>query len=119
MLSKLLSEMDGLREDAAILFILTTNRPDRLEAALASRPGHWPSNWVSSARWKWATIARALLCLRASVGRKRCGNNLSAERMKPAPLSSSLCEEQLSSIFKQHPWTATCGRKCCPARDVV
>jgi cell division protease FtsH len=40
MLSKLLNEMDGLREDAAILFILTTNRPDRLEAALASRPGH-------------------------------------------------------------------------------
>jgi hypothetical protein len=38
-LNKLLNEMDGLREDAAILFILTTNRPDSLEAALASRPG--------------------------------------------------------------------------------
>ena len=37
--NKLLNEMDGLREDAAILFILTTNRPDSLEAALASRPG--------------------------------------------------------------------------------
>src|SRR5262249_37912795 len=32
-------EMDGLREDAAILFVLTTNRPEHLEAALASRPG--------------------------------------------------------------------------------
>jgi ATP-dependent 26S proteasome regulatory subunit len=31
--------VDGLREDAAILFILTTNRPQNLEAALASRPG--------------------------------------------------------------------------------
>jgi AAA+ superfamily predicted ATPase len=39
LLNKLLNEMDGLREDAAILFILTTNRPEQLEAALASRPG--------------------------------------------------------------------------------
>jgi len=39
LLNKLLNEMDGLREDASILFVLTTNRPDQLEAALASRPG--------------------------------------------------------------------------------
>ena len=39
MLNKLLNEMDGLRADADILFILTTNRPESLEAALASRPG--------------------------------------------------------------------------------
>jgi ATP-dependent 26S proteasome regulatory subunit len=31
--------MDGLREDADVIFILTTNRPDHLEPALASRPG--------------------------------------------------------------------------------
>jgi hypothetical protein len=39
LLNKLLNEMDGLREDADILFILTTNRPDQIETALASRPG--------------------------------------------------------------------------------
>jgi AAA+ superfamily predicted ATPase len=39
MLNKLLNEMDGLREDAAVLFVLTTNRPEHLEAALSSRPG--------------------------------------------------------------------------------
>jgi hypothetical protein len=39
LLNKLLNEMDGLREDAEILFVLTTNRPEQLEAALASRPG--------------------------------------------------------------------------------
>ena len=39
LLNKLLNEMDGLREDADILFILTTNRPEALEQALASRPG--------------------------------------------------------------------------------
>ena len=39
LLNKLLNEMDGLREDAEVLFVLTTNRPDQLEAALASRPG--------------------------------------------------------------------------------
>ncbi len=31
-------EIDGLREDAEVLFILTTNRPDQIEPALASRP---------------------------------------------------------------------------------
>src|SRR6185369_10303901 len=39
LLNKLLNEMDGLREEAELLFILTTNRPDHIEAALASRPG--------------------------------------------------------------------------------
>ncbi len=39
MLNKLLNEMDGLVPDSEILFILTTNRPEALEAALASRPG--------------------------------------------------------------------------------
>src|SRR3954462_10985821 len=39
MLNKLLNEMDGLKEDADILFILTTNRPEDLEGALAGRPG--------------------------------------------------------------------------------
>lgn len=39
LLNKLLNEMDGLREQADILFILTTNRPEQLEAALAARPG--------------------------------------------------------------------------------
>jgi len=39
LLNKLLNEMDGLREDADVMFILTTNRPDELEPALASRPG--------------------------------------------------------------------------------
>lgn len=39
LLNKLLNEMDGLREDAKVLFVLTTNRPEQLEVALASRPG--------------------------------------------------------------------------------
>jgi hypothetical protein len=39
LLNKLLNEMDGLKEEADILFLLTTNRPESLEAALASRPG--------------------------------------------------------------------------------
>jgi len=39
LLNKLLNEMDGLREDAEVIFILTTNRPDNLESALSARPG--------------------------------------------------------------------------------
>jgi ATP-dependent 26S proteasome regulatory subunit len=39
LMNRLLNEMDGLREEADVLFILTTNRPESLEAALSSRPG--------------------------------------------------------------------------------
>jgi ATP-dependent 26S proteasome regulatory subunit len=39
LLNKLLNEMDGLKKDAEIIFVLTTNRPEDLEAALAGRPG--------------------------------------------------------------------------------
>jgi hypothetical protein len=39
LLFELLNEMDGLADDADILFLLTTNRPDILEPALAARPG--------------------------------------------------------------------------------
>ncbi len=39
LLNKLLNEMDGLKENADILFVLTTNRPEQLEGALAGRPG--------------------------------------------------------------------------------
>src|SRR2546430_876231 len=39
LLFELLNEMDGLRDAADVLFILTTNRPDILEPALAARPG--------------------------------------------------------------------------------
>lgn len=39
LLNKLLNEMDGLKPETDILFVLTTNHPQKLEAALASRPG--------------------------------------------------------------------------------
>jgi hypothetical protein len=39
LLFQLLNEMDGLGADADVTFLLTTNRPDLLEAALAARPG--------------------------------------------------------------------------------
>lgn len=39
LLFELLNEMDGLSEDADVIFALTTNRPDLLEPALAARPG--------------------------------------------------------------------------------
>lgn len=39
LLFELLNEMDGISQDIDILFLLTTNRPEELEAALAARPG--------------------------------------------------------------------------------
>ncbi len=38
-LFELLNEMDGLADDADVIFLLTTNRADLLEPALAARPG--------------------------------------------------------------------------------
>lgn len=39
LLFELLDEMDGLADDADVIFLLTTNRADLLEPALAARPG--------------------------------------------------------------------------------
>jgi ATPase family protein associated with various cellular activities (AAA) len=39
LLFELLNEMDGLGQDADVTFLLTTNRADLLEEALAARPG--------------------------------------------------------------------------------
>jgi cell division protease FtsH len=39
LLFQLLNEMDGLDEDADVIFVLTTNRVDLLEPALSARPG--------------------------------------------------------------------------------
>jgi tetratricopeptide (TPR) repeat protein len=39
LLNKLLNEMDGLQANSNVIFVLTTNRPEALEDALASRPG--------------------------------------------------------------------------------
>ncbi|HJU41061.1 MAG TPA: ATP-binding protein, partial [Tahibacter sp.] len=39
LLNRLLNEMDGLKPDAELFVVLTTNRPHLLEAALAQRPG--------------------------------------------------------------------------------
>jgi hypothetical protein len=38
-LFEVLNQMDGLEEDANVVFLLTTNRADLLEPALAARPG--------------------------------------------------------------------------------
>ncbi len=39
LLFELLNAMDGLDEDADLIFVLTSNRPETLEPALATRPG--------------------------------------------------------------------------------
>ncbi|MBI3272553.1 MAG: 26S protease regulatory subunit [Planctomycetes bacterium] len=39
LLNSLLNEMDGLKGDAEVVTVLTTNRPEVLEPALAARPG--------------------------------------------------------------------------------
>lgn len=38
-LFEILNQLDGLNEDVDVIFVLTTNRPEIIEPALASRPG--------------------------------------------------------------------------------
>lgn len=38
-LHQMLNEMDGLDSDAEVIFLLTTNRPQSIEGAIAARPG--------------------------------------------------------------------------------
>jgi ATP-dependent 26S proteasome regulatory subunit len=79
-LFELLNAMDGLTEDHDVLFVLTTNRADLLEPALASRPGR---------------IDQAVeLPLPDAAGRRRLvelyGDGLSLELREDAPLIEAL-----------------------------
>ena len=47
LLFQLLNEIDGLQEDADVAFLLTTNRADLLEPALAQRPDASTRRWSS------------------------------------------------------------------------
>jgi hypothetical protein len=72
-LFELLNEMDGLEDDADIVFVLTTNRPDILEPALASRPGRVdqaievPAPDTECRRRLFALYGRGLLLPGASI----------------------------------------------------
>ena len=50
-LFELLNQMEGLAEDEDLLFVLTTNRPDLIEPALAARPGRVDLAARSSRSW--------------------------------------------------------------------
>jgi hypothetical protein len=68
MLFQLLNEMDGLAEDADVTFILTTNRADLLEPALAARPGRVDQAVAfdlpdAEARWRMLELYRGNLTL--------------------------------------------------------
>ena len=39
LLFELLDRLDGMEQDADVVFLLTSNRPDLLEPALVARPG--------------------------------------------------------------------------------
>ena len=65
-----LNEMDGLKEDADILFVLTTNRPEQLESALASRPGRDRS---AAARRRRPQETRPALCKGSAARRDNRG----------------------------------------------
>ena len=84
MLNELLNQMDGLKQDADILFVLTTNRPEQLEGALAGRPGRIdqaievPLRTRSAAGSSSSSMARACRSATPSCARPRSGPRASA-----------------------------------------
>ncbi len=75
LLFELLNEMDGLQDDTDVIFVLTTNRPDILEPALAARPGRvdlaveLPLPDAEGRRRLFELYARGLGLERVDVGR--------------------------------------------------
>ena len=90
LLFQLLNEMDGLAEDADVVFVLTTNRADLLEPALAARPGR--VDQAVELGLPDATARRALLELyrgRLRAGRRRTWTTCSPRRPRGSPRRSS------------------------------
>ena len=95
LLFQLLNEMDGLAEDADVVFLLTTNRADLLEPALAARPGR-VDQAVELGAARRRRRRRALLELyrgRARRRRRRDLDDVLAARPtgSPRPSSRSCC----------------------------
>ncbi len=72
LLFELLNEMDGLGEDADVVFVLTTNRADLLEPALAARPGRVDQAVAldlpdEDARWRLLQLYRGRLVVDDSL----------------------------------------------------
>ena len=92
LLFQLLNEMDGLAEDADVVFLLTTNRADVLEPALAARPGRVDQAVVmelpdADARRRLFDLYRGALTS-TSPGSSRCSH---APTASPRPSSRSCC----------------------------
>ena len=71
LLFQLLNEMDGLDEDADVIFVLTTNRAELLEPALAARPGRIDQAVeirLPDATCRGRLLDRYLLGMRTEVG---------------------------------------------------
>jgi hypothetical protein len=111
LLFQLLNEMDGLGEDVDVTFLLTTNRPDLLEAALAARPGRvdhavelpFPD---AGARRKLIELYRGNLVLDLSDPRRW----LAAPTVSPRRSSRSCCAGLRCSPPRR---TATAARRRC------
>ena len=90
LLFTLLNEMDGLAEDADVVFLLTTNRADLLEPALASRPGR-VDQAVAHRRCRTATPRRRLVAAlpRAASTSTSAGSTTSSTAPTGSPRRSS------------------------------
>ena len=93
LLFQLLNEMDGLAEDADVVFLLTTNRADLLEPALAARPGRVDQAVAlelpdAEARRRLFDLYRGDARGRQSAGWTRCST---APTGSPRPSSRSCC----------------------------
>jgi hypothetical protein len=116
-LFELMNEMSGLAEDADVAFVLTTNRPDALEPALAARPGR--VDLAVEIPLPDATARRRLLELYAvGLGLEEHDLNSAVERtegMTASFFKELLRKATIASVESGHP--AVTGRDLTEALD--
>ena len=118
-LFELLNQMEGLAEDEDLLFVLTTNRPDLIEPALAARPGRidlaleipLPDADGRAARC-WACTA-SIEIDPASRAISSSARKASAARSSRSSFARPGCEPRLRTASRPPPRTcAACSTTC-------
>ena len=118
-LFELLNQMEALAEDEDLLFVLTTNRPDLIEPALAARPGRSTSARDPAPRCLRVPAAAGPVL--AGIEIDACAVDQLVERsdgvsgafIKEARFARPGCEPRLRTASRPPPRTcAACSTTC-------
>jgi len=115
-LFELLNQMEGLAEDEDLLFVLTTNRTDLIEPALAARPGRVDLALeipLPDAGGCWACTGPASRSTPAQSISSSSAQTASAARSSRSWSARPGCEPRLRTVSRPPPRTcAACSTTC-------